>query len=587
MKKFLLSAFAACSLLGAQAAPSLNWAYLADTSNSEYTYSFTKTTDNNFVSLTQFGTKATAESLMFNDEAIGSGAVTSSTAENYNLALIKHDKNGKKVWAIYSKQGYFEGANSSVVATNDGGVLLFIKVRATENNGYVSPVLVDASGAEIEFYEFPTRNKVSNAMLVKVSAEGNVQWTRHFAMDELPVPDATEKYADATTNALFTYGLALDSDENIYIGGNFRTPMVLTGEKNSHFILQPRNLAGYTGDTQAAAGGLFLVKLDSDGDYLGHVKVKGDLTREQISGLAYADGKIYFYGNVQGADGATLTMGDKSITMESTFDGILYGAISTDLSVEFLRYIKPYAASNNKNSIQLKALRVIDGNIFMLGHLLGGLSAANENEARIATSGTLQEGFVIKCDATDGSWISAKDNTGMSIGGYYDVFKSGSDLYLYGYQMNATTGVYIEKYADNNDWEMVERNALLAGGGSPTTASNCLYDSTSGNIVVSLRGNKAVTLAGSEDTLTPSSWGSVIASFNISGNSAVAAVAADTSYSTDKDAVIVTTAAPLAVAIYNAAGMEVANTTVAAGTTRFPLSQGVYMVNGNKLIVKQ
>jgi invasion protein IalB len=78
----------------------------------------------------------------------------------------------------------------------------------------------------------------------------------------------------------------------------------------------------------------------------------------------------------------------------------------------------------------------------------------------------------------------------------------------------------------------------------------------------------------------------VIASFNITGNSAVNAVAADTvSYSADNAAVIVTTAAPLAVTIYNAAGLEVANTTVAAGTTRFPLPQGVYVVNGTKLII--
>jgi len=164
--------------------------------------------------------------LSYNGEVIAYGAVTST--EGRNLLVIKHDNDGKKVWAVYSKNGYFDAGTGSVIATPDGGVVVLAKPRASQQTDkYVEPQLVDATGAEIDFPEFPTLNWTYNTVLIKISSEGAVQWVRQFAMDELPIA-GTDK---ATTDAVTPYGLTVDTTGNIYIAGNFRAPMVFTGEK--------------------------------------------------------------------------------------------------------------------------------------------------------------------------------------------------------------------------------------------------------------------------------------------------------------------------------------------------------------------
>jgi hypothetical protein len=588
MKKLLLSVIAAAGALAVNAAtPTLNWAYLLDNSaNGEYTYSLAKTTDG-FVSLNLFGTKE-GDDVTYAGEKIGNGATTSANSQNNNLIVIKHSNDGKKVWAVYSTQGDFDLSSSDINVTSDGGVLLFTKVRGNVNTVNFAPVLIDASNDTIDFPDFSLLNRAYSTVLVKITKDGNVDWYRQFDLDETPVPDATANYASYTSNGVFSYGLTLDGDGNIFIGGNFRTPYIFTGEKNSHYVLQPRNLSGYTGDVQSAAGGLFLVKLNKDGEYIGNVKVSGSATRDQICGLAYDSNYVYFYGNVKGDNNSTITLGDKSITLENNVDGILYGRINaSDLSVDYFNHIKAFNdATKGTHTTQCKNIRVIDGNLYLMGHLVGGFGVAGDEEARITSSGNMQEGYLIKLNASTGAWVSATCNK-TYIGGYYDVFKNGNDIYVYGYRLNKDTGVFIDKFTDNDKWENVERTSLITQGGSPSTASGVIFDSTTGDIIVSARGNNAFTFVDGTTSAAPGSWGSVIASFNLEGKSGVSDATTNSvaSYSADKHSVIVKTSEETDVTVYNTAGVKVAAQKVAPGTTHIALPAGIYIVNNTKLIV--
>ncbi len=591
MNKLLLSGLAACSMFCAQAAtPVLNWAYAIDSKYAnDQIGGITKTSDNNFVTYSHFASKE-GESLTYNGETIATGATT--TTEGRNLLLIKHDNNGNKLWAVYSTHGYFDSGTGSVIATPDGGVILLAKPRASQETAqgsasYVAPKLVDATGAEIEFFDFPTLNWTYNTALVKISGDGAVEWVRTFAMDELPFA-GTDK---ATTDAVTPYGLTVDADGNIYIAGNFRSPMFFTGEKNSHYILQPRNAT-----SNSTSGGLFLVKLNNEGDFIGQVKAEGVVTREQINGLAYDNNKIYFFGNVQGTADATLKVGDKSITLENDLDGLMYGCISTtDLTVDYLKYAKPFGFTDGKHTTQAKNIRVIDGNIYMMGLVKGGFAPAGADAATIASETTNLAGFIIKCSATDGSWTSAaartvKVNDTAKIGGYFDVFNYNSKTYVLGYAMDSTIGVYVDEYANDTNWTLTEQHSLITGGGMPTTAAGCYFNSENANIVVSGRGNAAFTFSGSDTTIAPidSKYGAVLAAFNLNGDNSATSITeavATTSISADSKAVIITTATPLSVNIYTTAGVQVASQTAAIGTTRIELPQGIYIVNDTKVVV--
>lgn len=591
MRKLLLSLLAVSGLFSAYAAdPVLNWAKLFDASNSEYTYAFASAADGGFLSFNSYGVKTAEDPVTYDGEKVASGSVTSTTSENKTLVIIKHNAAGEKQWVVSSKVGDFDLNLSAIEPTSDGGFVVAAKVRSTQNNGYVSPVLLDAFSTEVAL-ESPSKYWTYNIVLFKLTAEGAISWTRELYLDELPVPNASSgSSVTSTTNSVLAFALTVDNEDNIYIGGNFRSPFIIGGEKNSHFVLQPRNLASYNGDTQQAAGGTFLVKLDKEGDYQTHLKVSGDVIRDQISGLTYNDGYVYFLGTVKGAAKDVVTFGDKSVTLENALDHLAYGRVSAStLDVDYFNYIKPFSNESGSNIVNVSNIRVIDGNLYLLGLLSGGLGVANDANSKFATATkTQQEGFLVKLNAADGTYLSGKANNGLNVGGYFDIFKSGNDLYLYGYRLNAATGVYIEQYADDNKWELVKRTSLILGGGAPATASNALFNSTTGNLIVSARGNNAFTFAGSDVTIAkPASWGSVIASFKVAETSGVQDVsaAAATTYSADKTGVIVKTSDEIDVNIYNAAGAQVASQKVAAGTSHIALPLGIYVVNGVKVIV--
>jgi hypothetical protein len=585
MKKFLLSTLAVSSILLANAAtPAFKWAYAIDSKYAnDQVGAIVTTSDNKVVTYSHLASQNEGDELTYNGATLGSPLATST--ESRNLVVIKHNTDGTKAWAVYSKQGYFDAGTGSVVPTNDGGVLVYAKPRGSQvTGGYEQPQLVDATGAEIDFPDFPTLNWTYNSVLFKISSEGAVQWVREFATDELPIADTGKPTTDAITPAAVT----VDGDGNIYVAGNFRAATLFTGEKNSKYIIQPRNVTSST-----TSGGLYLVKLNKDGDWAGQVSVSGTAVRDQITSLVYADNTVYFCGTVQGAKDNVVTVGDKSITLENELDGIIYGSVSTtDLAVNYLGYVKAFGSTDGKHTTQIKALRLIDGNLYILGSLKGGFGPAGASEASTSSASTTLDAYLIKLSAADGSWAGAHANTNKvgtttKVGVYFDLFKNGDKLYAFGYALDATLGVFVDELG--SDLSVAEKQSLILGGGTPTTAAGVAFDSKTGNIVASARGTKQFTFTGTENTYTPidGKYGCVLASFNLNGDAGVSNVAASTAaqYRADKNSVIVTTSSDLEVNIYNTLGVQVASQTVAPGTTHIALPAGIYVVNNTKLIV--
>jgi hypothetical protein len=588
MKKLLLSAFAAAGFLAASAAtPTLNWAYAIDSSYAnDQIGGIVTTTDGKIVTYSHLASWVENDKLTYNGETIGTPDATAGTSESRNLVVIKHNADGTKAWAVTSKKGYFDAGNGSIVATNDGGVLVYAKPRASliGTNTYDQPQLIDATGAEIDFPDFPYLNWTYNTALIKISSEGAVEWVRNFETSELPFEGETK----AATDAITPNAVTVDGDGNIFVGGNFRAATLYKGEKYSNYITLPRNATSST-----TSGGLYLVKLNKDGEWLGQVSVSGTATRDQISSLAYADGKIYFAGNVQGAANNIIKVGDKSITLENDLDGILYGSVRADsLGVDYVGYVKAFGSTDDKHTTQIKALRLIDGNLYVLGSVKGGFGPAGSSAAVASSETTTLDSFFIKLSAADGSWAGAhtQSNTVDSkykVSCYFDIFKNNDKLYAFGYALDATLGVFVDELG--SDLSVAAKQSLVLGGGSPTTAAGVAFNSTTGDIVVSARGNKEFTFYGSENKIAPidNKFGAVLASFNLDGKSGVSDATTNSvaSYSADKHSVIVKASEETDVTVYNTAGVKVAAQKVAPGTTHIALPAGIYIVNNTKLIV--
>lgn len=597
MKKQLLFIVAMGAFISATAsAPQLEWSKLIDSpQQQDITSQVVVLSDGNVASLSHFGSYSTTDGITFDGEQIATGAATNSTSDNRNLLVIKHKATtGERIWNIYTKEGYVDvSSEGAMLPTSDGGLLLLVNARSASVTPYTSPVIVDATGAEVEFPEWNTSVWIYNQVLVKLGEDGRVEWTKSIAMDQLPVPHASSgNSVEATTNGVTPYALAQDAEGNIYIGGNYRASMVVTATNNATYVLTPRNLDTYNGDTQQAAGGLYLIRLDSEGNYKNHLRATGTLTRDQICKITVNGDKVYFAGNVSGKVDDALTIGGHTIAMENTYDGILLGCASLDLkTVDYLTYIKPHlTGKKTANNTKIRALDIHGSSMYLIGGGQGGYSPAGEDAARvISSSNGLEEGWMIEFDPTDGSWKNAVNNA-TNIGAYLGSFSYNGNLYVYGYRLNAATGCFLDEYPLGSMERTARHNIALAGGAP--TGYGMTFDPKTTRALFCARGNKAFTVgADAVETDAPTSWGGLLSSFimdpQYNGVESVAPEAENgLKLSAADGEIIVNATESTHLVITDMNGINVVNTTVEEGETRFPLPMGVYVAAGQKLAVR-
>ena len=568
----------------ATASVDYKWSHLIDTPSAQDMASAVITAkDGKAVSFSHFGSKTAEDGINYAGETVAFGAATSSNSDNRNLLIMKHGDDGKALWTVSTKEGYVDTANGFVAATSDGGVVALIKLRGSLNGDVIAPVFVDAQG-EKPLASFNTSDWVYNMVVLKISANGEIEWIRPFDQSQLAVGLAEADILDGIT----PYGLCVDDEDNIYVGGNYRTPVIAWGVNNSCFALQPRNVADYSGNSQNAAGGLFLIKLDKEGNYLNNLKSAGTDTRDQICGLDYNDGKVYFFGNIQGAEGDVVTVGDKQVSLPNGLDNLMYGSVNKDMTVNYVGLAKGYAASDGKETLQCKGIKVIDGGLYMLGSVKGGLGSGDGESALVETSGTMLQGFALKCDASNGDLKSGHIYS-EGISAYMGVFKYDGVTYLYGYRMNATEGCVLESFSNDDNWTYTETDgkiSLMLGGGAPT-AYGSAFEPTDKMLYVMARGNKAFTFYNTEAASeAPQGFGGILTAYSLAGTNVNVESTQDVAFmvSTELGGVKVI-GNSVRVVIVNAAGVTEADQVV-DGEAFIALPAGVHMVNDRKVIVK-
>ena len=572
--------------LNASADPAFAWSKIVDSPEAnEQNGGITVTADGNFVSFNSFQTSGTDSPCYFGSEVVANGSTTSG---NRNLLVLKNDSEGNKLWAVYSKEGYIDASAGGITPTPDGGVIALVKTRPTYGSPYKAAVLVDASGDETEIYDMNTSIWGYTQAIIKISASGNIEWARIVLMDQLPVPAATTTAGKvATTDAVTPSSVCTDSDGNIFIAGNYRAPMVVSGQNNSCFVLTARNIATYNGDPQQTAGGLYLIKLDAAGNYLGHIKPSGDNNYEKINSLAYVNGNIVFNGNAKGnGDTSSLSIGTHSFDMAAnTLDGLFVGSVkASDLSCNYLRRYTTFANSKNAFVLQVKNMIAADGKVYVCGAINGGIGDTDASSAIIATEGTMLEAFALQIDAADGSILRAYREPGTAITGYFGAFAYGDDVYFQGYTI--MKNAFIDRFPAAAEWTDNSRFNFMTGtiGMAAGAAIN-----QAGIALVSTRVNGEVVLSGTDTKPKTTGYGTVLTSYNFGstvGISDISAPAGNISFAGENGAIAVTADCDSDVTVYNLEGIVVASEHVSQGTTRISLPQGIYIANGTKIAVK-
>ena len=545
-----------------------NWVTPINANNGISTPEAVAASDDNTFLVSKFVSKGNDNSLNFvnfgSQEKVAFGAPNKATSGNDNLLLTKVNADGTAAWHVYSKQGRV--ANASAATTSDGGVVVaavtsftaFNAKEATDIPANSILDIVDADNHTTTIEKAFAGSAVFDIVVLKISADGHLDWFKHFAAD------------DASS---LTAKIAVDNTDNIYIGGQHAKTLSF----------------GENAVAARSAKSLYLVKLDNAGNFVKSFDISGTDAEDYIDAVTFADGKIFVAGRVKAkAEGNTIAFADITLA-PTTFDDVFAAAFSTDLVPVWASIANSVAASDGKHTSQVKGIDVSEGFVLVSGLVKGGYKAADATDAVTMSSGTKLEGMVIGFSIADGA-LSKGVCVSEGISGLYSATIKGNKIYAFGYNIaNADKqgSSLFEFDGENASENVIATTNEPASAGYPTT----FYAKFVNNSLlagVRAKGKGINVLGNVYDYTNQKDFTATVMSINLKdvfGGISTTETADDARIWAVSGAVKISVAAPTTVAVYNVAGQIVAKRIVTDETT-IALPAGFYIVNGKKVVVK-
>lgn len=549
-----------------------NWVTPINANNGISTPEAVAASDNNTFLVSKFVSKGNDNSLNFvnfgSQEKVAFGAPNKATSGNDNLLLTKVNADGTAAWHVYSKQGRV--AKASAATTSDGGVVVaavtsftaFNAKEATDIPANSILDIVDADNHTTTIEKAFAGSAVYDIVVLKISADGHLDWFKHFAAD------------DASS---LTAKIAVDNADNIYIGGQHAKTLSF----------------GENAVAARSAKSLYLVKLDNSGNFVKSFDISGTDAEDYIDAVTFADGKIFVAGRVKAkAEGNTIAFADITLA-PTTFDDVFAAAFSTDLVPVWASIANSVAASDGKHTSQVKGIDVSEGFVLVSGLVKGGYTAAGATDAVTMSSGTKLEGMVIGFSVADGA-LSKGVCVSEGISGLFSATIKGNKIYAFGYNIaNADKqgSSLFEFDGENANENVIATTNEPAGAGYPTTFYAKFVNSS---LLAGVRAKgKGINVLGNVyDYTNQKDFTATVMSINlkdvfggISSGISTTETADDARIWAVSGAVKISVASPTSVAVYNVAGQIVAKRIVTDETT-IALPAGFYIVNGKKVVVK-
>lgn len=545
-----------------------NWVTPINANNGISTPEAVAANGNNTFLVSKFVSKGNDNSLNFvnfgSQEKVAFGAPNKATSGNDNLLLTKVNADGTATWHVYSKQGRV--ANASAATTSDGGVVVaavtsftaFNAKEATDIPANSILDIVDADNHTTTIEKAFAGSAVYDIVVLKISADGHLDWFKHFAAD------------DASS---LTAKIAVDNADNIYIGGQHAKTLSF----------------GENAVAARSAKSLYLVKLDNVGNFVKSFDISGTDAEDYIDAVTFADGKIFVAGRVKAkAEGNTIAFADITLA-PTTFDDVFAAAFSTDLVPVWASIANSVAASDGKHTSQVKGIDVSEGFVLVSGLVKGGYKAAGATDAVTMSSGTKLEGMVIGFSVADGA-LSKGVCVSEGISGLYSATIKDNKIYAFGYNIanaDKQASSLFEFDGENANENVIATTNEPASAGYPTTFYAKFVNSS---LLAGVRAKgKGINVLGNVyDYTNQKDFTATVMSINLKdvfGGISTTETADDARIWAVSGAVKISVASPTSVAVYNVAGQIVAKRIVTDETT-IALPAGFYIVNGKKVVVK-
>ncbi len=557
--------------------------------------------------------------LYYDDKEIGTGSLSDSNSANHNCVIFKTGNDGNMVWRIYSSCGDQADNQGGIVKMKDGSLVAVVKMRAA--SGYLADAIKFVDGEDknhlIDWGNADEPVRAYRVLVLNINAEtGAINSVNQISTDITPAANATGTYKNGAPDGVNVNSVVTDG-EFVYFGGYYLKAMTFNKVCGTTAVMTPHSMETWDGNTQDGhPGNLYIVKLDSKGNYVGSFTSESPIHLGNVLGLYCGDGMIYAAGMIKGKDsggvygdvdfgGVTL----KTYQSQSPF----VACLDTDLKVRWAKLFEgTYAATKGKSFVlQFPGMVVDKGNLWLSGMFNGKVINPDNNEVMLTSvkDQIPREGFLMSLDAGTGKFKAAaasNDSYGITvpdtkincITGYFAPFVDQSDdthVYVFGYGMNAKVGVFVRRYdvGTLKSDPAVDQWNLTTDGGAPT-CQFMNYDAETAMFTYTMRGNRAFTLFGTDAKVTPKNnqYGVAMARFKmpfktVNGISSVeddnnGYVRVYGGYGT----VVVESDDFAEVEIFDLSGRCVATVSVENGRQSVSLKAGFYITRYGKIIVK-
>ena len=547
-------------------------------SSGNYIYTF-----GNFGTTQAVGTTAT-----FLGQTFTGVAYTNGNSYGKNLLVVKHDADGNVSWTMNSNKGDIDASGSGFIPTADGGVFMALDTRYTGDNEFNDDVIFQAKNSDgtITQVTFDCSFWAHQPLFVKVDNQGDVEWTKLAYCDTTARANA-DYYDYGTPDAFDIYDVAVDNAGNYYVVGRIKADFTI-----DNITIPSHNNATWDGDSQESCGNAFILKLNSEGNYVSHLVTSGSAIYDQLKAAIVHNGKLYVAGMYKGDGTNSFGLGDKTLTVGSE-NGMWVACLNLDLSALWATAI-PGATVSGKNSIQLETMDFnTTGDRFYLGGGVQGGIVISETKT-VSSQSTMYNGFVVEVNANDGTVLNGIVAQNKSIGKTYGIVANSDSIYVYGYDWGRTNDKKV--FLDSYDLTLTPAHQYgLLNNSSMPTAWGCAVDGD--KMVVAFRGRNQFTFPGSEETYNKSYFqgGLLFLEFpgydfdesaTGPGTGLVNTNSSEVQVYSQFGKLLIAGAEGQEVSIFNATGACVAHFTATSSTESISLPQGFYVVRAGAICKK-
>lgn len=420
--------------------------------------------------------------------------LTEQTAKNdYSLFIPKLDADGNMLWHLLSTVGNFKTNSVHIAPTSDGGLILTAIVR--HNKDEYDGNLIELLQADGTVYTITgpesNGNWMDYGLIMRISGSGQILWNQIITQ--------STDYTGCTvkiTSGFEMGSLAVDDNDNIYIGGRYLNALTLPGNVT---LSEGHNVPTKFTATLSVGDGWIAKLSGSDGKTLATYRA-GDCNNakyassDKVIELAWYNGTLYFVNIVTPLSGVIPDFMGHTVATGAAVQPI-YGAVTPgDNATVFPQadYVRAAETASGSN-VQIKGIKIGGDRLIIMGSLKGSLSG---DGVTIASAGNQLEGFFIDAKASDGT-IETAGTAGNAISSFNNaiVDRTSGNYIMFGY--NLSNGYLMETF--DNTGKSTETQYLATGVGMFGIPSATFNNATK-QLVIAARSNNNIEFAGTTTT---------------------------------------------------------------------------------------